>query len=74
MRSDLLAMTPEELRRLAAMHRLACQAATQIQIAAELGLGVRQVKRLWRAYKRDAERGVLSGHRGTPRIAPTTGP
>lgn len=54
MRSDLLAMTPTELRRLRAMHRLENHSATQAQIAAELSLTVRQIKRLWRAYSNTA--------------------
>src|SRR6185312_17349062 len=66
MRSDLLAMTPAELRRLAAMHRLENRSAKQADIAAELGLGIRQVKRLWRAYKKHGERGLISGHRSHP--------
>ncbi len=64
MRSDLLAMTTEELRRLRAIHRLAAGTTTQARIAAELGLSARQVKRLWRAFRRDGERGLVSGHRG----------
>jgi hypothetical protein len=59
-------MTPAELRRLQAMHRLESRSTSQAMVAAELGISTRQVKRLWRAYKRDAERGILSGHRGHP--------
>lgn len=64
MRSDLLTMTAEELRRLGAMHRLAAGTANQGRLASELGLSLRQVKRLWRAFRDEGERGLVSGHRG----------
>lgn len=63
MRSDLLAMTAAELSRLRAMHRLENHSASQAQIATDLNLTVRQVKRLWKAYKLNGERGLISGHR-----------
>ncbi|GAC1412142.1 MAG: ISNCY family transposase [Candidatus Velthaea sp.] len=45
------------------MHRLENRSATQAQIATELRLTVRQIKRLWKAYKLHGECGVISGHR-----------
>ena len=66
MRSGLLAMTPKELHRLAAMHRLEAGGASQAEIAAELKLGLRQVKRLWRRYRSRGEAGLISGHREHP--------
>jgi transposase len=66
MRSDLLAMTPKELSRLAAMHRLEAGAASQAEIAAELKLGLRQIKRLWQRYRTRGEAGLVSGHRTHP--------
>jgi transposase len=66
MRSDLITMTPRELVRLEAMHALKTKTATQKQVARRLGLTVRQVKRLWRAFRTDGEQGLLSKRRGRP--------
>src|SRR5665811_710694 len=64
MRSDLIAMTPVELRRLEAMHDLEYGRATQATVALRLGLCLRQVKRLYRNYRLVGERGLVSKQRG----------
>ncbi len=66
MRSDLIEMSPKELTRLEGMHALRSGTATQVQIARRLRLSVRQVKRLWRAFGRDREAGLVSKRRGRP--------
>ncbi len=64
MRSDLIAMTPAELRRLEAMYDLEHGRATQATVALRLGLCLRQVKRLYRSYRLTGERGLVSKQRG----------
>jgi transposase len=59
-------MSMSELGRLAAMERLASKTLTQAQVARQLGLSVRQVKRLWRRFCRSGARGLLSQRRGRP--------
>ena len=49
--SDLVSMSPRELSRAEVMQQLKAKRITQRQAAAQLGLTVRQVKRLWRAYR-----------------------
>jgi hypothetical protein len=66
MRSDLIAMSPQELRRLEAMHQLEARVATQGEVALRLQLSTRQVKRLWRTYRSNGERGLVSAKRGRP--------
>lgn len=59
-------MTRTELKRLEAMHRLEAGTLTQAEVARQLGLGVRQTKRLWRRYHRDGPLGLVSKKRGKP--------
>ena len=66
MRSDLISMSPRELIRLEAMHELKAGTTTQKRAARRLGVSVRQVKRLWRVFKADGERGLISRKRGRP--------
>ena len=66
MRSDLIAMTPKEVRRLEAMHDLAREAVTQGQVAVRLGLSVRQVKRLAQRFRLGGEGALVSRARGRP--------
>ncbi len=66
MRSDLIVLSPKELARLEAMHALRSGTASQVQIAKCLRVSVRQVKRLWRAFRADGEAGLVSRQRGQP--------
>ena len=59
-------MTTTELARLAAMQRLETGRLTQAEVARQLGLSVRQVKRLWSRYRLDPKGGLLSRRRGRP--------
>jgi transposase len=63
---ELLAMSMTELTRLQAMSGLESRGITQAQAALQLGLSVRQVKRLWRRYRQDGAIGLISRHRGKP--------
>jgi hypothetical protein len=66
MRSDLISMSPRELIRLEAMHELKAGTTTQQRVARRLGLSIRQVKRIWRAFKAEGEPGLISRKRGRP--------
>jgi hypothetical protein len=63
---ELLPMSPIELIRLQAMHGLESRAITQQQAVGQLGLSVRQVKRLLRRFRLEAEAGLVSRTRGKP--------
>lgn len=64
MEIPLLALSPKELARLAALNHLAAGSITQSQAATHLRISVRQVKRLWRAFRRDGPGAVASKRRG----------
>jgi hypothetical protein len=71
---ELLKMSTLELSRLAAMERLQAGVVTQAETARQLGLSVRQVKRLWRRFRERGAVGLTSTRRGRPsnrRIDPT---
>lgn len=68
-------MSLAELRRLAALERLAAGTLTQRQVALQLRLSVRQVRRLWKAFQADGAVALQSKRRGRPgnrRIDPGT--
>jgi transposase len=70
---ETFVMTKAEVARLAALQRLEAGDLNQAEIAGHLRLSVRQVKRLWRAYKADGPTAVISRRRGRPsnrRVAP----
>ena len=48
------------------MQQLKAKRITQRQAAEQLGLTVRQVKRLWRAYRTGGAKALISKHRGQP--------
>lgn len=60
----LLTMSDKEIARLEVMQRLKDKRLTQKEAARLLGLSTRQVKRLWRAYRRQGAQGLVSGRRG----------
>ncbi len=64
--SDLVSMSPRELSRVEVMQQLKAKRITQRQAAEHLGLSVRQVKRLWRAYRRGGAQALASKRRGRP--------
>lgn len=59
-----LSMSSKELTRLEVMHRLKDKRLGQKEAALQLGLSVRQVKRLWQKYKKQGAQGLLSQRRG----------
>jgi len=62
----LLTMSNQELTRLEAMQRVKDKRLTQKEAARMLSLSVRQIKRLYRAYKAQGARGLVSRRRGKP--------
>ena len=62
----LLQMSPKELSRLEVMQKLEEKRMRQKQAARILGLSVRQVKRLLRAYRDHGIQGLVSKRRGRP--------
>ncbi len=64
--SDLLSMSARELSRAEVMQQLKGKRLTQAYAAEQLGLSVRQVKRLWRAYRQGGAKALLSRRRGRP--------
>jgi transposase len=63
---ELLTMSKRELTRLEVMQRLKDKRLTQKEAAQLLGLSIRQVKRLWRAYREKGTPGLVSARRGKP--------
>ena len=63
---ELLPMSNREITRLEAMQRIKDKRLTQKEAARMLSLSVRQVKRLYRAYKGQGARGLVSQRRGKP--------
>ena len=63
---DLLTMSKEELGRLEVMERLQEKRMKQQTAAEILGVSIRQVKRLLRAYRQEGAAGLVSKQRGKP--------
>jgi len=63
---ELLTMNKKELSRLEIMQRIEQKRLTQKKAAQLLGLSVRHVKRLYRAYREQGAPGLVSKRRGQP--------
>src|ERR1035437_34727 len=63
---ELLSMSKREISRLEVMQRLKDKRLSQKEAAQQLGVSVRQVKRLWRAYRKQGAKGLVSQRRGKP--------
>jgi hypothetical protein len=61
---NLLSMSNQEITRLEVMQRLQDKRLTQKEAAQLLALSVRQIKRLFRAYKAQGAQGLVSRRRG----------
>jgi transposase len=61
---ELLPMSTKEITRLEVMQRLKDKRVRQKEAAHLLGVSVRQVKRLWRKYRKGGAKGLLSKKRG----------
>ena len=62
--SELLTMSKKELTRLEVMQRLEEKRLKQKEAAVMLGISIRHVKRLLRAYRQRGEEGLISKRRG----------
>jgi transposase len=60
----LLTMSNKEITRLEAMQRIKDKRLTQKEAARMLGISIRQVKRLYRAYRKEGAKGLVSQRRG----------
>ncbi|MBA4379262.1 MAG: hypothetical protein C0393_00975 [Anaerolinea sp.] len=63
---ELLHMSSKELSRLEVMQRLVDKRMSQQEAATVLGVSVRHVKRLLKAYRRSGAEGLISKRRGRP--------
>lgn len=63
---ELLSMNKREISRLEVMQRLKDKRLSQKEAAHLLGVSVRQVKRIWRAYRKQGAKGMVSQRRGKP--------
>ncbi len=61
---ELVTMSNNELTRLEVMQRLKDKRLRQKEAAEMLGISIRQVKRLWRAYRKEGAKGLVSVRRG----------
>jgi transposase len=59
-------MNKREITRLEIMQRLKEKRLTQKEAAGMMGISTRQVKRLWRAYRKKGAQGLVSKRRGKP--------
>jgi len=66
MTTGFLTMSKRELDRAEWMREIGARRATQAQVAERLGLTVRHVERLYRAFKADGAAGLISKKRGRP--------
>jgi transposase len=64
--AETVGLTMGELDRLQIMSQVAERRLTRRRAAALLGLSERQVRRLYRAFRRDGAKGLASRHRGRP--------
>jgi transposase len=63
---ELLTMSNQEITRLEAMQRIKDKRLTQAEAAELLKVSVRQIKRMYRAYKGEGAKGLVSARRGKP--------
>jgi transposase len=63
---ELLTMSHRELTRLEVMQRIKEKRLIQKEAAQILKISIRQVKRLWKAYRKQGAQGLVSQRRGQP--------
>ena len=63
---ELLTMSNQELSRIEVMQRLKDKRLTQREASHLLGISTRQIKRLWRSYRKKGAKGLISQRRGKP--------
>ena len=73
MPKEFVTMSTREIERSELIRRVLEKRLTQMKAAAQLGLSVRQVKRLCRQFKADGLSGLVSRQRGRPSSRKITG-
>jgi transposase len=63
---DMIAMSQEDLRRLAVIHKVMDKRVTQIEAAGVLDLSDRQVRRIMTRVQEDGDKGIIHQSRGQP--------
>ena len=63
---DMIAMSQEDLRRLAVIHKAIDKRVTQVEVAGILDLSDRQVRRIIARVSEDGDKGVIHQSRGQP--------
>lgn len=63
---ELLIMSKKEITRLEAMQRIKDKRLTQKEAARMLDLSTRQIKRIYRAYRKQGAKGLINTRRGKP--------
>lgn len=64
MTEETITLSHQEIDRLSVIQSAIRRQLTQAEAALQLGIGIRQVKRLIRAYRIQGAAGLISGHRG----------
>jgi hypothetical protein len=59
-------MSQKERKRLTVMQEIKQKKLTLVEAAAVLGLGYRQVRRVWQSYRQDGDKGLVHRGRGLP--------
>lgn len=62
----LLTMSEKEIKRLQIIGQIEKRQMTQTRAAEQMGISVRQVKRIWKAYKEKGAEGLANKSRGKP--------
>ena len=63
---ETITMSPKEISRLEVIQKLEAKRMKQQEAARILNLGVRQIKRLLKVYRKKGAAGLISKHRGRP--------
>lgn len=63
---DIITMSNKELHRLETLQKLIDRRLTESEAAGQLGLGIRQIRRLKKAYKINGAKGLTNKKRGKP--------
>ena len=63
---EFITMSTKELKRTKIMQALHGKSITQREAALELSLSIRQIKNLYKNYKKYGEKGIISKKRGKP--------
>jgi transposase len=63
---DMIAMSQEDLRRLAVIHKAIDKRVTQVEAAGILDLSDRQIRRIMTRVQEDGDKGIIHASRGQP--------